>query len=275
MARRSPRRKRSFAARPVVSGLGVALVVRTGGATEFGHVAAQLARRAPATEFERGTRQFGILIAQIVLALTVFVFFVNALFHRDPLESFLFAVALAVGLTPELFPMIVSGTLTRGAVRMAARKVIVKRLAAIENFGSMDILCSDKTGTLTRGEMTLGCHVNCRNEEDEEVIRLAALNATHQTGLRSPMDDTLLRHQHPDVARATRIDEVPFDFERRRVPPARRWPWPARQSRSTTSYARTSTHSSRASAPTATAFSGWPRGPSRHARPTVARTSAS
>ena len=201
----------------VVSGLGVARVVRTGSATEFGRVAAQLARRAPETEFERGTRQFGILIVQIVLVLTVFVFFVNALFRRDPLESFLFAVALAVGLTPELLPMIVSVTLARGAVRMAGRKVIVKRLAAIENFGSMDILCSDKTGTLTRGEMSVALHVNGQGEEDETVIRLAALNATHQTGLRSPMDDALLRHAHPDLAVATRIDEVPFDFERRRV----------------------------------------------------------
>ena len=201
----------------VVSGLGLARVVRTGGATEFGRVSAQLARRAPETEFERGTRQFGIMIVQVVLVLTVFVFFVNAVLHRDPLESFLFAVALAVGLTPELLPMIVSVTLARGAVRMAARKVIVKRLAAIENFGSMDILCSDKTGTLTRGEMGLALHVSVQGEDDEAVIRLAALNATHQTGLRSPMDEALLRHAHPDIAGAVRIDEVPFDFERRRV----------------------------------------------------------
>jgi len=201
----------------VVSGLGLARVERTGSATEIGAVAVQLARRAPETEFERGMRHFGLLIVRLIVLLTVGVFFVNALFRRDLVESLLFAVALAVGLTPELLPMIVSVTLARGAVRMAARKVIVKRLAAIENFGSMDVLCSDKTGTLTRGEMTLGCHVNARGEEDEEVIRLATLNAAYQTGLRSPMDEALLRHDHPDVARAVRIDEIPFDFERRRV----------------------------------------------------------
>ena len=201
----------------VVSGLGLARVERTGSATEIGAVAAQLARRAPETDFERGMRQFGLLIVRLVLVLTVGVFFVNALFQRDLVESLLFAVALAVGLTPELLPMIISVTLARGAVRMAARKVIVKRLASIENFGSMDVLCSDKTGTLTRGEMTLARHVNARGEEDEEVIRLACENAGYQTGLRSPMDEALLRHDHPDVARAVRIDEVPFDFERRRV----------------------------------------------------------
>jgi Mg2+-importing ATPase len=201
----------------VVSGLALAGVERTGRATEIGAVAAQLAQRAPETEFERGMRQFGLLIVRLVVLLTVNVFFVNALFRRDLVESLLFAVALAVGLTPELLPMIVSVTLARGAVRMAARKVIVKRLASIENFGSRDVLCSDKTGTLTRGEMTLGRHINARGEEDEEVIRLAAINATYQTGLRSPMDEALLRHDHPDVARVVRIDEIPFDFERRRV----------------------------------------------------------
>ncbi|HEX9127458.1 MAG TPA: magnesium-translocating P-type ATPase, partial [Methylomirabilota bacterium] len=201
----------------VVSGLGEAVVVRTGARTEFGQVAARLSGRAPDTEFERGTRHFGMLILQVVLVLVLFVFLVNALFRRDPLESFLFAVALAVGLTPELLPMIVSVTLSRGAVRMARKKVIVKRLAAIENFGSMDILCSDKTGTLTIGEISVARHVNLRGEEDEKVIRLAALNSAFQTGLKSPMDEAILRHEHPDVAKYRLRDEIPFDFQRRRV----------------------------------------------------------
>ena len=201
----------------VVSGLGEAVIVNTGARTEFGQVAAQLAGRAPETEFERGTRQFGILILQVVLLLVLFVFLVNALVRRDPLESFLFAVALAVGLTPELLPMIVSVTLSRGAVRMARKKVIVKRLAAIENFGSMDILCSDKTGTLTVGEISIARHVNARGEEDEAVIRLAALNSAFQTGLKSPMDEAVLGHEHPDVARYRLRDEIPFDFQRRRM----------------------------------------------------------
>ena len=172
----------------------------TGAATEFGHVAAGLVGRPPETEFERGTRRFGFLILQMVVFLVLFVFLVNALLHRDILESFLFSVALAVGLTPELLPMMVSVTLSRGAVRMARKKVIVKQLAAIENFGSMDILCSDKTGTLTVGEISVDCHVNLVGEEDERVIRLAALNSVYQTGLRSPMDEAILSHEHPAVA---------------------------------------------------------------------------
>jgi P-type Mg2+ transporter len=206
-----------FRGTSVVSGLGSAVVMTTGLATEFGRVAASLVGRPPETEFERGTRRFGFLILQVVIFLVLFAFLVNALFRRDLLESFLFSVALAVGLTPELLPMIVSVTLSSGAVRMARKKVIVKQLAAIENFGSMDILCSDKTGTLTHGEITVDRHVNMRDENDEMVIRLAALNSTCQTGLRSPMDDAILRHDHPVTGQYTRVDEIPFDFQRRRV----------------------------------------------------------
>jgi Mg2+-importing ATPase len=206
-----------FRGTSVISGLAAGLVVATGPATEFGRVAASLVGRPPETEFERGTRRFGFLILQVVVFLVLFVFLVNAMLKRDLLESFLFSVALAVGLTPELLPMIVSVTLSSGAVRMARRKVIVKHLAAIENFGSMDILCSDKTGTLTHGEITVARHLNIREEDDETVIRLAALNSVYQTGLRSPMDDAILKHEHPAVARYRRVDEIPFDFQRRRV----------------------------------------------------------
>jgi Mg2+-importing ATPase len=206
-----------FRGTSVISGLGVAVVVATGPATEFGRVASSLLARPPETEFERGTRRFGFLILQVVIFLVLFVFLVNALLKRDLLETFLFSVALAVGLTPELLPMIVSVTLASGAVRMAGKKVIVKQLAAIENFGSMDILCSDKTGTLTHGEITVDRHLNIQGENDEAVIRLAALNSVYQTGLRSPMDDAILKHEHPAVARHERVDEIPFDFERRRV----------------------------------------------------------
>ncbi len=201
----------------VVSGRGLALVVATGAGTEFARIAARLEARPPETEFERGTRRFGFLILELVAALVVFAFFVNTALHRDPLESLLFAVALAVGMTPELLPMIVSITLASGAVRMARRRVIVRRLAAIENFGSMDVLCSDKTGTLTVGEIHVHRHVNLAGAEDEEVIRLAALNSGFQTGLRSPMDEAILRHPHPDLSRFRRVDEIPFDFVRRRV----------------------------------------------------------
>jgi P-type Mg2+ transporter len=206
-----------FRGTSVISGLGVAVVEATGSATEFGRIAASLAGRPPETEFERGTRRFGFLILQVVIFLVLFVFLVNAFLRRDRLESFLFSVALAVGLTPELLPMIVSVTLASGAVRMARKKVIVKQLAAIENFGSMDILCSDKTGTLTHGEISVDRHLNLRGEDDETVIRLAALNSVYQTGLRSPMDDAILRHEHPAVGQYARVDEIPFDFQRRRV----------------------------------------------------------
>jgi Mg2+-importing ATPase len=208
---------RVFRGTSVVSGVGVAQVEATGSATELGRVAAHLAGRPPETEFERGTRRFGFLILQVVIFLVLFVFFVNALLRHDLLESLLFSVALAVGLTPELLPMIVSITLASGAVRMAKKKVIVKQLAAIENFGSMDILCSDKTGTLTVGVITVDRHVNLRGDRDERVIRLAALNSAYQTGLRSPMDEAILRLEHPAVARYSRVDEIPFDFTRRRV----------------------------------------------------------
>jgi Mg2+-importing ATPase len=206
-----------FRGTSAVSGLGVALAVATGPATAFGRVAAGLVARPPETEFERGTRRFGFLILQVVIFLVLFVFLVNALLERDLLETFLFSVALAVGLTPELLPMIVSITLASGAVRMARRKVIVKQLAAIENFGSMDILCSDKTGTLTHGEITVDRHLSITGENDETVIRLAALNSVYQTGLRSPMDEAILKHEHPAVAQYRRVDEIPFDWERRRV----------------------------------------------------------
>ena len=206
-----------FRGTSVVSGLGAAVVVRTGSGTEFGRVAAVLAARPPETEFERGTRRFGFMILQIVTFLVLFAFLVNALARRDLLESFLFSVALAVGLTPELLPMIVSVTLASGAVRMARQKVIVKQLAAIENFGSMDILLSDKTGTLTAGQIAIDRHVNIAGESDETVIRLAALNSGYQTGLRSPMDEAILSHEHPAVARYARVDEIPFDWERRRL----------------------------------------------------------
>ena len=164
----------------------------TGRATRFGDIAARLAARAPETEFERGTRRFGFLIMRTVVFLVLFVLLVNIFLRRDPLESLLFAVALAVGLTPEFLPMITSVTLSRGAVRMARRKVIVKHLAAIQNFGSIDILCSDKTGTLTSGDMTLERCCDARGAASPRALELARLNSAFQTGIRSPLDAAML-----------------------------------------------------------------------------------
>jgi Mg2+-importing ATPase len=217
-----------FLGTSVVSGTATALVVKTGMATEFGDIAARLAARAPETEFDRGTRQFGFLIMQTVFVLVVFVFLVSAALHHNTFDSLLFAIALAVGLTPEFLPMITTVTLGRGAVRMARHKVIVKHLAAIQNFGSMDVLCSDKTGTLTSGDTTLDQHLDPFGKSAERVFLLAYLNSFYETGVENPvnaalrkaganpLDVAILRHDHPDVKPYRKLDEIPFDFERRR-----------------------------------------------------------
>src|SRR5260370_1237550 len=159
-----------FAGTSVVSGMGQALVTATGSKTQFGVIARALVEKAPPTEYERGARSFGYVIMRTVLGLVFFVFLVNALLHRESLESLLFALALAVGLTPELLPMIMTVTLGQGAMRMAREKVIVKRLEAIENLGNMDILCSDKTGTLTLGAVNLQAHVDVAGGEAPEYV---------------------------------------------------------------------------------------------------------
>jgi Mg2+-importing ATPase len=201
----------------VVSGTATAVVVATGPATAFGEIAARLAARPPETEFDRGTRRFGLFITQAVLVLVFFVFLTGAALRRDPLQSLLFAVALAVGLTPEFLPMITAVTLSAGAVRMARQKVVVKHLAAMQNLGSMDVLCSDKTGTLTRGEMELVKVTDPLGADAERPLTLACLNSAFETGIKSPLDAAILRRGQPDTAAYRKVDEVPFDFERRRL----------------------------------------------------------
>src|SRR5581483_6489715 len=191
---------RLFAGTSVVSGVGRAVVTATGRHTEFGAIARALLEKAPPTEFERGARQFGVLIMRTVLGLVLFVFLVNALAHRDPLESLLFALALAVGLTPEFLPMIMTVTLGQGALRMARGQVVVKRLAAIEHLGNMDVLCSDKTGTLTRGAVALQAHVDVHGADPEETLRWACVNSALESGVRSPLDAAILAHDHPAIA---------------------------------------------------------------------------
>jgi Mg2+-importing ATPase len=206
-----------FLGTSVVSGTATALVTATGPGTAFGDIAARLAEKPPPSEFERGLQQFGLLITRTVFFLVLFVFLVSAALKRDPFESLLFAVALAVGLTPEFLPMISTVTLTRGAVRMARRKVIVKNLASIQNFGSIDVLCSDKTGTLTSGEMALEQHLDPLGDPSERVLRLAYLNSIHQTGMENPLDAAMLRQSPPDAGQSRKLGEIPFDFERRRL----------------------------------------------------------
>jgi Mg2+-importing ATPase len=201
----------------VISGTAKVLMCRTGQNTELGEIADTLLAKAPPTAFEQGTQRFGFLIMRMTVLLVLFVLLVNAFFHRPWLESFLFAVALAVGLTPELLPMVVSVTLSRGALRMAANKVIVKRLASIHNLGSMDVFCTDKTGTLTEARIHLERHMDPLGRESERVLKLAYFSSFFETGLKSPLDDAILEHQEIDVTGWRKIDEVPFDFERRRV----------------------------------------------------------
>lgn len=219
-----------FLGTSVVSGTATAVVTATGRNTVFGDIATRLAKRAPETEFERGARQFGFLIMRTTILLVLFVILIGVVFHRPFLETLLFAVALAVGLTPEFLPMITTVTLGRGAVHMARKNVIVKHLEAMQNFGSIDVLCSDKTGTLTSGEMSLEQHLDPLGAPCERVFLLAFLNSLHETGIANPLDEAIkerhrsdpldtavLKHDHPDIQAYVKVDEIPFDFERRRV----------------------------------------------------------
>jgi P-type Mg2+ transporter len=206
-----------FLGTSVVSGTGIARIVATGGRTSFGLISAKLRERAGETEFERGLRQFGMLIMRAVLFLILFILVVRVALHKDAFESFLFAVALAVGLTPEFLPMITSVTLGRGAVRMAHEQVIVKHLPAIQNFGSIDILCSDKTGTLTTGVMALHSAVDAAGKRSDHALELAYLNSKFETGIRSPLDSAILQCQQSVAEGCTKRDEIPFDFNRRRL----------------------------------------------------------
>jgi P-type Mg2+ transporter len=206
-----------YAGTSIVSGLGTAVVTQTGPRTQFGAIARALVDKAPPTEYERGVRSFGMVILRTVIGLVVLVFLIQALRRRDPLESLLFALALAVGLTPEFLPMIMTVTLGQGAQRMARGKVIVKRLEAIENLGTMDILCTDKTGTLTRGAVELEHHVDPFGQESDVPLRWACVNSALEAGIRSPLDAAILAHAHPAIDDFRKVAELPFDFERRRV----------------------------------------------------------
>jgi len=214
----------------VVSGNATALVTATGHTTSFGAIAERLAARRPETEFDRGAHQFGLFIMRTVVFLVLFAFLVNAALKRDPFESLLFAIALAVGLTPEFLPMISSVTLAHGAVHMARQKVIVKNLASMQNFGSIDVLCSDKTGTLTSGRLGLDQHIDPFGNASEVSFRYAYINSILQAGISNPVDDSLreataanpldlaiLGHDQPDVHTYRKVAELPFDFERRLV----------------------------------------------------------
>lgn len=206
-----------FMGSSVLSGIGSVLIVRTGVTTQLGMVGGVISQDRPPTAFDEGIRHFGYLILRITLSLVLFVLLANGLANRQWLESFLFSLALAVGLTPELLPMVVTVTLSRGALRLSEHGVIVKRLSAMQNLGAMDVLCTDKTGTLTEAKISLACHVDIAGRDNNHVLELAYLNSSFEAGVHTPLEDAILAHESMDISEWRKLDEVPFDFERRRL----------------------------------------------------------
>jgi len=201
----------------VVSGSAKALVISTGKQTEFGKVSERLRLRPQETDFERGIRRFGYFLMEVTLVLVIAIFAINVYLARPVLDSFLFSLALAVGLTPQLLPAIISINLAHGAKRMAEGKVIVKRLASIENFGSMNVICSDKTGTLTEGSVRLQSALDVTGAASEKVLLDAYLNAFYETGFTNPIDEAIRTHRQFDLSGYRKADEIPYDFLRKRL----------------------------------------------------------
>jgi len=201
----------------VVSGSAKALVITTGKQTEFGKVSERLKLRPQETDFERGIRQFGYFLMEVTLVLVIAIFAINVYLARPVLDSFLFSLALAVGLTPQLLPAIISINLAHGAKRMAQARVIVKRLASIENFGSMNVICSDKTGTLTEGIVHLESALDVEGAPSDKVLLHAYLNAFYETGFTNPIDEAIRTQRQFDLSGYGKADEIPYDFLRKRL----------------------------------------------------------
>jgi len=213
----SKRMNSLFMGTHVVSGTAGAVVVRTGLDTEFGRISEQLRFKPPMPEFERGVKNFGYLLLEVTTVLIIAIFAINVYLARPVLDSFMFALALAVGLTPQLLPAIISINLASGARRMAKEKVIVKQLSSIENFGSMNILCSDKTGTITEGKVTVHSAVGIDGRKNDGVLLYAYLNACLESGFTSPIDTAIRHFCTLDLAGYKKADEVPYDFIRKRL----------------------------------------------------------
>jgi len=205
----------SFMGSSVVSGTGLGVVIRTGLATQFGEISRKLASITVETSFDKGVRSFTWLMIRFMLILVVVIFAINALSKGNTYQALLFALAVAVGLTPEMLPMLVAINLSKGAIAMSKKKVIVKRLNSIQNFGAMDVLCTDKTGTITLNKIVLEQHCNVVRKEDEDVLILAYLNSYYQTGLKNILDKAVLKHEKLLVKKYKKIDEIPFDFSRK------------------------------------------------------------
>jgi Mg2+-importing ATPase len=201
----------------VCSGTAKCLIVHTGSTTEFGTIAHRLVLRAPETEFDRGVRRFGYFMTAAMLVMVLLVFAAHMFRGRPPVDTLLFSIALAVGLSPELLPAILSVNLARGAQMMARQGVLVRRLSAIENLGSMDLLCIDKTGTLTEGVVQVEGAYDAGGHASPDTLELGAWNAALETGVTSPLDDAIVSAHRPDLTRVHKVAEVPFDFVRKRV----------------------------------------------------------
>lgn len=206
-----------FMGSSVITGSATMLVLATGRDTEFGKIAARLVVQEEETDFSKGIRSFGYLIMRVTIVLVLFIFLINAFLKHQLLESFMFSLAVAVGLTPELLPMVMSVTMARGSLRMAKKGAVVKKLSAIPNFGSMDVLCTDKTGTLTEDKIRLIQCLTVEGVHSDQLFLYAYLNSYFQTGIQNPLDDAILNYQQPDVGSYQKADEIPFDFVRKRM----------------------------------------------------------
>jgi P-type Mg2+ transporter len=211
-----------FLGSSVESGAATAVVVQTGGRTYFGSLAASIVGERQLTSFDKGVNSFTWLMIRFIAVMVPAVFLINGLTKHNWLEAFLFAMAVAVGLTPEMLPMIVTVNLSKGALAMSRKKVIVKRLNAIQNFGAMDVLCTDKTGTLTQGKIVLEKHLDVHGDPSEKVLHYGYLNSYHHTGLKNLLDEAILDHEELEERleankKYRKIDEIPFDFVRRRM----------------------------------------------------------
>ena len=206
----------------VESGSATAVVIQTGDRTYFGSLAASIVGQRQLTSFDKGVNKFTWLMIYLIAVMVPAVFLINGLSKHNWLEAFLFAMAVAVGLTPEMLPMIVTVNLSKGALAMARKKVIVKRLNAIQNFGAMDVLCTDKTGTLTQGKIVLEKHLDVHGDPSEKVLHYGYLNSYHHTGLKNLLDEAILNNEELKEhlkadEKFRKIDEIPFDFVRRRM----------------------------------------------------------
>ncbi|MFA6349931.1 MAG: magnesium-translocating P-type ATPase [Candidatus Omnitrophota bacterium] len=199
----------------VVSGTGLGIVIKTGVSTQFGELSRRLATMTIETSFDKGIRQFTWFMIRLMLVLVVVIFGINALLRHNYIEALLFSLAVAVGLTPEMLPMLVAVNLSKGAIEMSKKQVIVKRLNSIQNFGAMDVLCTDKTGTLTLDKIVLERYCDVVRKEDKDVLRYAYINSFYQTGLKNILDRAVLRHEKLLVSQYKKVDEVPFDFSRK------------------------------------------------------------